>query len=411
MIDIHDPADIEMKRPSFEETYQKLLYEYIRRLENAVDAINNILSQRQLAPLSRDDFARAQMLAHGMSGSGATFGFPGVSNAGRKADIFLDKLIRNVPDGTDMNVDDDVYAEFEILMKALQRECYDAAMSGSGSGSGSGGGEGRSERRAVRDGKAKEMLDVLIVDDDENLIQILALKLVQKGIRVSNARDGKTALSQIQKNVPDLIVLDIMMPGLTGHEVLRRLKQDPAYINVPVVMLTGRAQQQDVVGALHSGALDYIVKPFDPDQLVTRIEKILDASRYTVMIADNDPLILQLLDSKFRNRGFKVFLASGGQRASEIVRQSRPDLIILDVMMPEVDGVSLLKRIRSNSATAHIPVILLSGHKDQRDIDRGMDAGAQDYVSKPFMPDDLIARSLAVLKNNMMNGNDSDAGS
>ncbi|AGH98903.1 response regulator [Micavibrio aeruginosavorus] len=391
MTNQHNPDDIEMvKRPSYEETYQKLLYEYIRRLEKSVEAIDNILAQRQLSPLTKDDLLRAQMLAHGMSGSGATFGFSAVSDAGRKADVFLDRLIRSMPD--DGTMDDESYPEFEMLMKVLQGTCRNAVNKG---------GDGPTipkDQSAARDGHVKEVLNVLIVDDDESLSQMLALKLVQRGIHVINARDGKAALSQCQKGVPDLIILDIMMPGLSGHEVLRRLKQDPAYVDVPVVMLTGRAQQQDVVGALHSGAIDYVVKPFDPDHLVSRVEKILDASRYTVLIADNDPLILQLLESKFRNRGFKVVLAGDGKDAFDIIRTNAPDLIILDVMMPEVDGISLLKRVRSNTATADIPVIMLSGHKDQRDIDRGMEAGAQDYVAKPFMPDDLIARTLRVLK-------------
>lgn len=391
MTNQHNPDDIEMvKRPSYEETYQKLLYEYIRRLEKSVEAIDNILAQRQLNPLTKDDLLRAQMLAHGMSGSGATFGFSAVSDAGRKADVFLERLIRAMPD--DGTMDDESYPEFEMLMKMLQGTCRNAVSKG---------GDGPAipkDLAAARDGHVKDVLNVLIVDDDESLSRMLSLKLAQKGIHVINARDGASALSQCQKGVPDLIILDIMMPGLSGHEVLRRLKQDPAYVDVPVVMLTGRAQQQDVVGALHSGAIDYVVKPFDPDHLVSRVEKILDASRYTVLIADNDPLILQLLESKFRNRGFKVVLAGDGKDAFDIIRVNPPDLIILDVMMPEVDGISLLKRVRSNTATADIPVIMLSGHKDQRDIDRGMEAGAQDYVAKPFMPDDLIARTLRVLK-------------
>ncbi|WP_435640448.1 response regulator [Micavibrio aeruginosavorus] len=387
----HNPNDIDMvKRPSYEETYQKLLYEYIRRLEKSVEAIDNILAQRQLSPLTKDDLLRAQMLAHGMSGSGATFGFPAVSEAGRKADVFLERLVRSMPEDGTMN--DESYPEFEMLMKVLQGTCRTAASKG---------GDGpalQADQAAARDGLVKEVLNVLIVDDDESLSRMLSLKLTQKGIHVINARDGNAALSLCQKGVPDLIILDIMMPGLSGHEVLRRLKQDPAFVDVPVVMLTGRAQQQDVVGALHSGAIDYVVKPFDPDHLVSRVEKILDASRYTVLIADNDPLILQLLESKFRNRGFKVVLAGDGKDAFDIIRTNAPDLIILDVMMPEVDGISLLKRVRSNTATEAIPVIMLSGHKDQRDIDRGMEAGAQDYVTKPFMPDDLIARTLRVLK-------------
>lgn len=116
---------------------------------------------------------------------------------------------------------------------------------------------------------------VLIADDDPFLRELLTYKLSAAGYCVSSARDGGEALEQCHYPLPDLIVLDAMMPVTDGFEVLRRLKADPLTASVPVIMLTALRREEDVVGALKLGAADYLVKPFIPDELVARIGRLL----------------------------------------------------------------------------------------------------------------------------------------
>lgn len=120
------------------------------------------------------------------------------------------------------------------------------------------------------------MKSVLIADDDPLLVQLLEYKLSNRGFRAISVGDGDAALAMAQKEMPDLIVLDGMMPGLDGFEVLRRLKESPETEGIPVVMLTGRKQEKDVVNGLSLGAEDYLIKPFSPEELITRIEKALE---------------------------------------------------------------------------------------------------------------------------------------
>jgi two-component system, cell cycle response regulator len=376
------------KQLSYEEAYQKLRLSYVTRLKNSLEAIQNVLSQRKLGKLSKDDMARAQHLVHGLAGSGTTFGFPKVTEAGRKADLFLSKKLRDMPDGSTM--DDESFAGLEKLLLELREACQSAVEAAQ-----------TAETQVAfsnRTARGPRTFHVVVVDDDKEIGELLQMKLQQRGIRVTLARNGDAALQAVAKALPDLIILDISMPGMSGHEVLRRLKQDPEYVGVPILMLTGKAEQVDVVSALHSGAIDYILKPFNPAALLARVEKILDAARYTVLIADNDPLILQLLESKFRHAGFKVLLAEDGGRAWEKILRSLPHLVVLDRMMPGLDGISVLTNMRGEFGTKNIPVILLSACKEKRDIESGLQAGAQDYVTKPFLPDDLISRSLKLLK-------------
>jgi DNA-binding response OmpR family regulator len=124
-----------------------------------------------------------------------------------------------------------------------------------------------------------EKAKILVCDDDLLLLELVEFKLRAKGYLVVRAENGEDALVTMAAEKPDLIVLDAMMPLLDGFEVLKRVKQDPNFAPVPVVMLTARRSEKDIVSALDRGADDYLVKPFIPDELLARISRLLAARR------------------------------------------------------------------------------------------------------------------------------------
>ena len=123
------------------------------------------------------------------------------------------------------------------------------------------------------------MPTILIADDDELLTALVQFKLEAAGYHVITAENGARALEVVKIERPDLIVLDAMMPVLTGSEVLARLKADPDTATLPVIMLTARRSQEDVVAALRGGAADYLTKPFIPEELLVRVETTLNQSQ------------------------------------------------------------------------------------------------------------------------------------
>lgn len=123
-----------------------------------------------------------------------------------------------------------------------------------------------------------EQPSVLICDDDPLLVDLLEYRLGNRGYRVSVARDGSEALASLAEARPDIVVLDAMMPVIDGYEVLRRIREDATLRDLPVVMLTARKRESDIVGALELGASDYLVKPFIPEELLARLARLL-ASR------------------------------------------------------------------------------------------------------------------------------------
>ena len=116
---------------------------------------------------------------------------------------------------------------------------------------------------------------VLVADDDEDILQLVSFRLERAGYKVVTAADGQQALAAAREHQPDLAVLDVMMPGLNGYEVTRRLRADPATAAIPVILLTARVQEADVSRGFEAGADDYLRKPFSPQELRSRVQAIL----------------------------------------------------------------------------------------------------------------------------------------
>ena len=119
---------------------------------------------------------------------------------------------------------------------------------------------------------------ILICDDDPLLVDLLEYRLAARGYAVMIAEDGGKALRRLQEKRPDAILLDAMMPVIDGYEVLRQIRENPEFAQVPVIMLTARKQEQDIVTALELGANDYLVKPFIPEELTARLARLLEVS-------------------------------------------------------------------------------------------------------------------------------------
>ncbi|GAB2682547.1 hypothetical protein GCM10027194_14360 [Thalassiella azotivora] len=116
---------------------------------------------------------------------------------------------------------------------------------------------------------------VLVADDDRDIRELVAFRLEAAGFEVEQAEDGAQALERLRRSPPDLAVLDVMMPGLSGMDVTRQLRADPVTAHVPVILLTARAQEADVEAGFAAGVDDYVVKPFSPRELVSRVQAVL----------------------------------------------------------------------------------------------------------------------------------------
>jgi signal transduction histidine kinase/DNA-binding response OmpR family regulator len=212
----------------------------------------------------------------------------------------------------------------------------------------------------VSDGEADHSaLTVLVVDDDPAVHDVLTPTLVRTGYRVMHARDGAEALDILRKTPPDIVTLDVMMPNIDGWSVLGAMKSDPALAHIPVIMLT-IVDDRNLGYSL--GAAEYMTKPVDRDRLLTLVRRFTSKNENAVvLIVDDDPEVRNVIRTTLHKVGLKTAEAVNGKAAFEWLSANPiPDLVLLDLMMPELDGFHFLERLREQPDWLNLPIVVLT---------------------------------------------------
>jgi len=220
---------------------------------------------------------------------------------------------------------------------------------------------------------------ILVVDDEPNIRQFLAHELTQKGYRVIGASNGKEALTLTRERRPDLITLDIQMPDINGFDVTSVLKNDEATKGIPILILS---VTDDKEKAYRLGANDTMTKPFNNEELVSRINQLLIGTKKTILIVDDDKALVKSIKYHLDHKGYTTCVAYDGKEALEMVASHHPDLIILDIIMPNMDGYEVIKSLKSNPETADISIVMVTGVDIAGGRVKALSVGASDYVPK-----------------------------
>jgi DNA-binding response OmpR family regulator len=187
---------------------------------------------------------------------------------------------------------------------------------------------------------------------------------------------------------------------MNGLELLAGLRPQEGHVASPVVMMLGAHEANQITHLVAAGMRDYVMKPFDTGVVADRIHSLLQRQRPVVLIADDDPLICEIFKTKLRQRGVDVSVANSGMQALDMAKRLRPHAIILDRSMPRLDGMQVLSSIRSDALLSNTPVLILSARRKDSDIADGLARGADDYICKPFLPDNVVERCLTLLRSN-----------
>lgn len=261
---------------------------------------------------------------------------------------------------------------------------------------------------------------ILVVDDIAANRKLLEAKLAAEYYDVASAASGREALAAVEHNPPDLILLDVLMPDLSGYDVCARLKADHRHSHIPVVMVTALDSPQDMVRGLECGADDFLTKPLDNLALfarvrnLVRLKRVLDEWRLREGDALSDLGFEALADEPYT--GARAFLMSDnagvqaviGQTAAALhyqvvhcrddrppagqLRNGRFDLILADVADRRFDALRLCSQVRSCAGTRHLPVILIGERGDTERLYKGLDLGANECLLRPLNPSEVTAR-------------------
>lgn len=251
---------------------------------------------------------------------------------------------------------------------------------------------------------------ILIVDDVHENLHVL-MNILRDDYVIIAATRGEKALELAQRQpAPDLILLDIKMPGMDGYAVLAHLKNDPATASIPVIFVTALTESADELRGVQLGVADYVTKPINPELLRLRLRTQLELQRYrrshamcksagpdaspalTLLVVDDVPANIHELLEALKDE-YRIQVARSGPKALELVESATPpDLILLDILMPEMDGYEVCRRIKATPAGSRIPIIFVTVVDATQEKVKGFGIGAADYITKPFDIDEVRAR-------------------
>jgi two-component system cell cycle response regulator len=254
---------------------------------------------------------------------------------------------------------------------------------------------------------------ILVVEDNKLNMKLVRTLLQKDSYRVLEAENAEQGLVLAREAKPDLILMDIQLPGMDGLTAARILKKDPLLQKTPIVALTSYAMDGDVEKAREAGCDGYLTKPLDTRIFSDTIHRFLqDGSppspptleggppRKKILIVDDESLNVKLLEAQLPPGQYEVFRACDGPECLKNTALIRPDLILLDIMMPGMDGYEVTRKLKQNPKFQEIPIILVTALGEMKNKLRGLEAGADEFLNKPVHKVELLARirSLVLFK-------------
>lgn len=263
---------------------------------------------------------------------------------------------------------------------------------------------------------------VLVVDDVPANVKLLEAKLTNEYYDVVTAKDGFEAIEQAKKCKPDLILLDVMMPGIDGFETCRKIKEDYEISHIPVVMVTALSESSDRVKGLEAGADDFLTKPINDIALFARVKSLVrikvlldelrlrdqtgmqmgvleegkntftsDVSGSRILVIDDDVVQLKKIVDRLAI-DFKVEGASKPDAAMNVAVNGNFDLIIISTQLSDTDGLRLAAHFKSQEEIRNLPILILVDEDDQRAMLKGLEMGINDYIILPVDGNEMLAR-------------------
>ncbi len=291
---------------------------------------------------------------------------------------------------------------------------------------------------------------VLVVEDSKTARRVITSVLDRKGYRIVEAASGTEALLAIEGMVPDLVLLDVMLPDMTGYDILAVMRKNSRFSDVPVVMLTGKSGTADRQKGMIGGSNEYLTKPFEPAKLLAVLARYLESSgqnttgrpplpalenprtvaepavvkpavsmrspaapaaamvtptaagptavlsrenelKKTVLIVEDSPTSRKVINMVLSRKGYLVQEAVNGQQALKMIGDAQPHLILLDAMLPDMTGYDILAQLQQDRRLKEIPVVMLTAKDSPMDREKGIRAGSSAYLTKPFNPEKLLS--------------------
>ena len=234
---------------------------------------------------------------------------------------------------------------------------------------------------------------ILVIDDHPHAISLLREILEEAGYQVLAASDGVQGLQVAQEHLPLAITLDIMMPNKDGWQVLHALKNDPKTHDIPVVLVT--VVDQKALGC-QLGATDYLVKPLNADDLLASLSRIVSREKKSrLLVVDDDPNVHEMVTQLLEDSSYQIQAVSDGAQAIAAAQAAPPDIILLDLLMPKMDGFGVIEELRQHPDTRDIPIVILTAKSLNADEEKSLEQRIYAVIQKQGLQGDALLETIS----------------
>jgi CheY-like chemotaxis protein len=258
------------------------------------------------------------------------------------------------------------------------------------------------------------MARILIIEDEANNLDVARRIVRGAGHEALTATDGLAGLEIARREHPDAVLVDLLLPKLDGWSVTRAIREEPWAKEIPIIAVSALAMEADRARARDAGCDDFVTKPYAPAELRSVLNRYFAdgsapkiATRHVdlpasgiepserlgrVLVVDDEPANVELIVRRLSGNGYETLTATNGHDAIAVATKEQPDLILMDIMMPGLDGWQATRLLKGDPKTANIPVVFVTARDRPEDVAAGFEAGGMMYVNKPVEPVELFAR-------------------
>jgi diguanylate cyclase (GGDEF)-like protein len=371
-------ADLHAKLKALKEGYRKAL-------PAKIEAINALWDKLSSGEVQDDVVEELHRQVHSLAGSGATFGMPSVSQSARNLEILLKSIIQSAS-----AIDGDEKAQVVTLLDSLndaaqEKASEDIPVSQFGS--------------AMEASEPETDRHVLMIEDDVNLASWLSIQAGNFGFSVEAVNNLEDISEAITCKRPSIIISDISFPegDLAGIDYIVKAIEEH-HLEVPLIFLSSRNDLKARLQAVRAGCDAYFTKPVNISQLIDKLNELCssqDEEPYRVLIVDDEQSLSEFFAAVVEQAGMSSFVVNHPMEVMEPLYDFQPDLILMDIHMPECSGIELARVIRQQPNLVSIPIVFLSSESDVEMQFTAMSEGGDDFLIKPIDPTTLV-RSITI---------------
>jgi diguanylate cyclase (GGDEF)-like protein len=364
---------------SFEDALRELRDRFVRGSDERLTRIEELLSVLKADPAGEGALRDLMIQFHGFSGAGSTYGFPGVSALGAEGERLCDTLLKEKipPQPRDRQ-------RWKSLLESLRRELRGEPVPGPANAPGS--------------AAVDEPFDILVVDSDPEVRASLERLVSREGMSARGSGGREEALAELSRRRPDGLIVDVRLPEGPGSQFVEHLRSLPGGESLAILMVGEPSAFVNRVDAIHCGADGYFEKPVRAEPLMRRLEHLLERSRTEpprVLSVEDDPDQADFVRAVLESAGYRVRICADSKNLETELSAFRPDLVLLDIQLPDTDGFALARYIRQQEAHAALPILFLTTRSQIESQIESIRAGGDEYLVKPVAPGLLLSAAAA----------------